>query len=355
MARAGYAESDERSDSAGALPKGFDRRSLRRRAIQALLAFVAIFAIALLAPGLGQVRDLLGRAEPPWLLLGLALEGLSFASYVVMFRPIFCRGMKWRRSWQIGGSELAMGSLVPASGAGGLALGAWILHGAGMEARRIARRSVAFLLIKSSVNFVAVVVVGTAMALGVGPHQSVWLTAVPAAAAGVFLVLVFSLARLTPGEPTRVESGPRRWWAETRAALVTGTEEAILILRGRDLAVIGGAIGYWIFDNAVLWATFKAFGLSPPITIVLIGYLIGQLGGLLPIPGGIGGIDGGLIGTLIVYGVDAAGAAAAVLAYRVILFWLPLIVGGIAFADLRRDMPREGELASCAPAYRDSG
>ena len=84
---------------------------------------------------------------------------------------------------------------------------------------------------------------------------------------------------------------------------------------------------------------------------MLLGYLIGQLGGLLPLPGGIGGIDGGLIGTLIVYGVPAAGTAAAVLAYRVILFWLPLVVGAIAFADLRRNMPGDQELASCAPAY----
>ena len=89
--------------------------------------------------------------------------------------------------------------------------------------------------------------------------------------------------------------------------------------------MIAGSIGYWLFDNAVLWATFHAFGLSPAITIVLMGYLIGQLGGLLPIPGGIGGIDLGLIGTLIVYGAPAAGTAAAVLAYRVILFWLPLV------------------------------
>jgi uncharacterized membrane protein YbhN (UPF0104 family) len=81
-----------------------------------------------------------------------------------------------------------------------------------------------------------------------------------------------------------------------------------------------------------------------------MGYLIGQLGGLLPIPGGIGGIGGGLIGTLIVYGTAAARTAAAGLAYRVILFWLPLAVGGIAFAALRRDMPSGGELGTCAPA-----
>ena len=38
------------------------------------------------------------------------------------------------------------------------------------------------------------------------------------------------------------------------------------------------------------------------------------------------------------------------LAYRLILFWLPLIVGGIAFAALRRDMPSPWELASCSHA-----
>jgi uncharacterized protein (TIRG00374 family) len=79
-----------------------------------------------------------------------------------------------------------------------------------------------------------------------------------------------------------------------------------------------------------------AVGADVPLSVILLGYLIGQLGGLLPLPGGFGGIDGGLIGTLIVFGAPAATTAAAVLAYRVILFWLPLVVGGAAFWSLRR-------------------
>ena len=90
----------------------------------------------------------------------------------------------------------------------------------------------------------------------------------------------------------------------------------------------------------MLWATFHAFGSAPAITVILMGYLIGQLGGLLPLPGGLGGIDGGLLGTLVVYGTPAATTAAAILAYRVILFWLPLIVGAFAFASLRRGLNR---------------
>lgn len=325
---------------------------MHRRALQAIAALGVLVAIFLLAPGLGEVRDRLADASPGWLVLATLLEGLSFASYVVMFGPIFCTGLSWRRSWQIGGSELAMGSLVPASGAGGLALGAWVLHRGGMDGQRIARRSVAFFLIKSGVNFLAVAVLGTALAVGLlGPELSLWLTAFPAAVAALTLAAVATIPRLGPGRPLGPEASRlRRGLNATRRAVIDGTAEAMQILRSGNRRVLAGSVGYWAFDNAVLWASFHAFGLSPPLTVVLMGYLIGQLGGLLPIPGGIGGIDGGLIATLIVYGTPAAGTAAAVLGYRVILFWLPLIAGAIAFAALRRHMPSGGELAACAPA-----
>jgi uncharacterized protein (TIRG00374 family) len=185
----------------------------------------------------------------------------------------------------------------------------------------------------------------------VGPDLSLWLTAFPAGMAALAIGCVIALPRLRPGSPLAPDASRlRRAVAATRRAVIDGTAEALRIVRSGNRRVLAGSVGYWAFDNAVLWATLHAFGLSPALTIVLMGYLIGQLGGLLPIPGGIGGIDGGLIGTLIVYGVPAAGTAAAVLAYRVILFWLPLILGGIAFAMLRRDMPDSYEFSSCAPA-----
>lgn len=334
------------------LPQEFQSRNLEKRALQALVALGILVGVFLLAPGLGEVRDLLVKAKPGWLVLAVALEGLSFLSYLVMFGPIFCTGLTWNRSWQIGGSELAMGSLVPASGAGGLALGAWVLHRGGMDGERIARRSVAFFLVKSGVNFAAVALLGFALAVGLlGPDLSLWLTALPAALATLSIGVVAVLPRLGPGErPGLAASRARRWISASRRALIDGTAEAGKILHRRHPAVIAGAIGYWLFDNLVLWATYHAFGVSPPLTVILMGYLIGQLGGALPLPGGIGGIDLGLIGTLIVYGAPAAATAAAVLAYRIILFWLPLIVGGIAFWILRRDMPHGDEFDACAPA-----
>jgi uncharacterized membrane protein YbhN (UPF0104 family) len=248
--------------------------------------------------------------------------------------------MPWRTSWEIGLAELGAGSIVPASGAGGLALGAWILRQGGMPAEQIASRSVAFFLIKSSVNFIAVAVLGTVMALGLaGPDLSPWLTAVPAAGALLVIAAVLVIPRLGVGGPVPAGAGrTRRAMGHARKALVRGAADGVQIVRSRNVLVIAGSLGYWAWDNAALWAAFHALGFSPPITVVLLGYLIGQLGGLLPLPGGLGGIDGGLIGTLIVYGTPAAATAGAVLIYRVVLFWLPLLLGAVAFVFLRRGL-----------------
>jgi uncharacterized membrane protein YbhN (UPF0104 family) len=319
------------------MPDEFEPSRLARRTLQIVALFVVVGLVLLLAPGLDEVRDLLTDAQPEWLALAVALEALSCAFYVLMFRPVFCDSMPWRTSWEIGLSELAAGSIVPASGAGGLALGAWILRQGGMPTQRIASRSVAFFLLKSSVNFIAVAVLGAVMAVGLfGPDLSPWLTAAPAVGAVLVLAAVLMVPRLGVGQPASDAGRVRSAMGSSRRALVGGTGEALQIVRSGNLLVIAGSLGYWAWDNAVLWATFHAFGFSPAITVILMGYLIGQLGGLLPLPGGLGGIDGGLIGTLIVYGTPAAAAAAAVIVYRVILFWLPLLVGAVAFGSLRR-------------------
>jgi uncharacterized membrane protein YbhN (UPF0104 family) len=322
------------------MPVEFQPARLRRRIAIVLGALGILVLIALLAPGLGQVRDALADASAGWILVAIALEVASCLSYVLIFRPVFCNQMPWRRSLQIGLAEVATGSIIPASGAGGLALGAWVLHRGGMPSDRIARRSVAFFLIKSSINFIAVAVIGAVWALGlIGPDISLLGTALPAAAAVISIAAVVLVARLGPGTPPGPDAGKtRRALSATRRSLIGGTGEALELFRSRDLTLLGGAIGYWAFDNAALLAAYAAIGHTPALSIVLMGYLIGQLGGLLPLPGGVGGIDGGLIGVLVLYGAAVAPTVAAVLAYRLILFWVPLVVGAPAFVTLWRRM-----------------
>jgi uncharacterized protein (TIRG00374 family) len=164
-------------------------------------------------------------------------------------------------------------------------------------------------------------------------------TALPAAAAVLVIALVLLVPRLGPGTPPGPDAGKtRRAISATRRSLISGTGEAVELVRSRDLTLLAGAVGYWAFDNAALLATYEAVGHTPPLSIVLMGYLIGQLGGLLPLPGGVGGIDGGLIGVLVLYGAAVAPTVAAVLAYRLILFWVPLIIGAPAFLTLWRRM-----------------
>ena len=332
------------------LPDEVDSRRLVRRALQVILLLGVLVLVAFLAPGLGEVRDRLKDASPGWLVLAVVLEVLSALSYVLMFKPVFCSLMRWRSAAEVGLSEVGMGSIIPASGAGGIALGAWVLSRAGMAPATIARRSVAFLLLKSSVNFAAVTVVGLLVYAGIlGPPQSVWLTLVPAVLSALAIGVVVLIGRLPAGPaPSEARGRLRRLWAHSRAALVTGVAEAGMLLRRHDPVLVLGIVGYWAWDNLTLWATFHAVGYSPGASVILLAYLIGQLGGLLPIPGGIGGIDGGLIGTFVVFGVPASAATAAVLAYRLILFWIPLVLGAVAFVSLQRSMARPAGFIPCA-------
>ena len=336
-----------------AMPGVLDTRRLRRRLVWVIAVLAVLGLVTWLAPGLGEVRDHLADAQPGWLAVAVALEILSCLAYVLMFKPIFCTRMTWRTSYELGMSELAVGSLVPASGAAGLAFGAWALRKGGMPGEEIARRTVAFFVLKSAANFVAVAVLGIVMWAGVGPSVSPLLTLLPAGLAVLTIAAVASApalaARRRAGGDAVERGRVRRWLAAAVSALDEGVREAGRVLRRGDWQVIAGSLGYWAFDNAVLWACFRAFGESPALTLVLMGYLIGQLGGLLPIPGGIGGIDGGLIGALVVFGLPAAAAAAAVLAYRVILFWVPLLLGGAAFAGLRKGLNNPDRPDLCDP------
>jgi hypothetical protein len=81
-----------------------------------------------------------------------------------------------------------------------------------------------------------------------------------------------------------------------------------------------------------------------------MAYLIGQLGNWLPVPGGIGGVELGLVGALILYGLPALTATAAVLLYRVIELWIPAVLGIAAFVQLRLLLRRETEaIKLCKP------
>jgi uncharacterized protein (TIRG00374 family) len=344
------------SDLAG--PEQLSRRKVRSRLLFVLaLVLVVVVAVTLL-PGLGTLRSRLSHAKPEWLLLGVGLKLLSGVGYVAVFRMIFCRRMSWRVSYQIGMSELGANALFPTGGAGGLALGAWALKRGGMQGEEIARRTVAFFLLTSVPNVLGVIILGLCLATGlIGGEGNLLLTALPAAIAATAVLLVLQAGRIARRWSARLERRGERELSKRKlvlmkglTALGDGVQEAVALLREGNVVLILGLIAYLAFDVMIVWATFRSFGPAPPLALLWIAYLIGELGGLIPVPGGIGGVDAGLVGTLALYNVSLASAAGAVLAYRAIALWVPAVVGGGAFVFLRRTLRDEAEkIAVCVP------
>jgi uncharacterized protein (TIRG00374 family) len=321
-----------------------------------------------LVPKIGELGHTFSRVKdgsPGWLLAAVGLEVLSFVGYVLLFRAVFVRTesrIDWRESYQITMAGLAATRLLAAGGAGGVALTAWALKRSGMNGRTVTQRMTAFLVILYGVYMAALLVDGVGLATGLfGVHASASLTIAPAAFGGIVIVSALAMSRLRPVSvaPTAAgdEQGFRRRVRRVTLSIAAGVRGALDLLRRREPGLIG-AFAWWGFDIAVLWASFHAFGVAPPVAVIVMGYFVGTLANTLPLPGGVGGVDGGMIGAFLAFGVDPAVAVLAVLTYRAIAFWLPTAPGLIAYFQLRRTVgdwkaedaePDDAEVAAPVP------
>jgi uncharacterized protein (TIRG00374 family) len=332
-----------------AMPDEFHPRHLAVRVAE-IAAIIALVVIAIGAlPGLDEVRARLADADPVWI-VGLALAELgSCAGYLLVFRSTFCSQMPWGLSYDIAMAELAANSLLPAGGAGGLALGAWALRQAGMPTGHIARRTVAFFVVTSAANFIFVVLVGLGVYVGILPGGGSWLlTLVPALITALGILLAGFSPRLLRAIGARGASSDddgwrgraghdlRRWLT----AVADGVDQAIALLRSHSFGVSAGSFAYMAFDIAALGFGFAAVGHVPALGTLVLAYLIGQLGNLVPLPGGIGATEGALVGVFALYGVNLTQATAAVLAYRLVQLAVPALLGAPAFVALRRKLSR---------------
>jgi uncharacterized membrane protein YbhN (UPF0104 family) len=323
----------------------------RRKVVFALLfitaALVGLYFLVPKLTGLNQTWGQLSHGNPLWLAVGAGLELLSILGYAVLFRTVFARGMSrlsWRASIEIPLAGIAAIRLLAAAGAGGVAVTVWALRRAGMAPRVIACRIAAMYAIQYSLYLFALVVCGLGLWSGAFPGGgSTALTLIPALLSAGVLILGAAMG-LVPGDfERRLEhlskrSGPvgrlAARGATVPATLGSGVRTALELIRQRRLGLLGAA-AYWAFDIAVLGATFRAFGTTVPVAVLVMGYFLGTLGSLLPLPGGIGGVEGGMIGAFAAFGVPAGKAVIAVLAYRAISFWLPTLPGVGGYVSLR--------------------
>jgi putative heme transporter len=338
-----------------------DRRKLATGAVLVVLIVVAIYVLLPNLIGAEEAVDKLDDGVWYWIVAAVGFNVLAFVAYVALFRGVLGgthddelhRRLDATASYQITMAGLAATRIFSAGGIGGLVLTYWALRKAGMPRRRSACRMVAFLVLTYSVYLLALIVFGILLRTHVLPGPApVGGTIVPAAiAAGV--MGVFLLIALIPQDFERriqqFAGGYRRVrylqrLAKGPATLATGTRTALAYLRNprRGALAVGGAVGFWAANIAVLWASFEAFGGDVPFGVLVQGFFVGMAANLIPSPaGGVGSVDAGMIFAFdVLFGVPSGVVFPAVLTYRVIAFWLPIPPGVVAFFQLRGTVAR---------------
>ena len=303
------------------------------------MGLLVALGIALLAavPGLRGVLREMREIGLGWVALAVALEIASSVSFVVVFRLFFDR-LEPRDARALAWTTQGSGALLPGGGAGGLAIGGWLTHMTGVPVSWIARRSAALFLVGGAMSSAALVGAGVALIAGVpGPHDLLIVVLPTAVAAGGTLAIASlpAILRSWGHEP--------RWLAPIAASVREG--EQITFRRHPSWRLLG-AVGYLAFDIAVLWVLLRADGSAPSIAVVTLAYSVGYAANWIPIPGGIGVLDAGITGALVLYGVSPVHAAAAVIVYHAIAFWIPGLGGVFAYLRLRPRLLSAGAEAS---------
>jgi uncharacterized membrane protein YbhN (UPF0104 family) len=314
------------------------RRRLRSGLVSAGVLCVLLGGLVLAIPGLGAVGHRVAHAHWGWVVVGTGLELASCAGYVLAFQGIF-REVPARFGALVATAEQAFGAVVPVGGAGGIAAGGWLLSRAGMPMRVIAERSAVLFLLTSATNVVALVLAGAGLAIGLfaGPNDLA-LSALPAGVGVAVLALFLALARGASGPSGDGTSLRSRALRAAAAASVT-TLRAIR-RPGWRLAV--GALAFLLCDIAVLWVAIHALGYDVPVAPLLLAYLIGYLANAIPIPGGVGVLDGGLVCALLLYQVPAPAAVGGVLLYHAVALWIPALSGTAGFIAAQRQINSDG-------------
>jgi uncharacterized membrane protein YbhN (UPF0104 family) len=302
------------------------------------------YLVVRLLPGLGSALRSLEEVRWEWLVVGFALEFLSELGFVAAWRAIVDPddvlgrdGRGERTATRLAWVQLGGGMLVPGGALSSVGVGALLLHRLGMPNKVIAERQFNLQFLNTGIDALALVVFGLGLAIGLFPgDRNYLLTLLPALVAALAITAALVIAAHGADHAARLQSNHPKV-ATSITALADAVEDTKRLLTHRTgLRSVVGAIAYLGFDVLLLWSAFLAIGThpAPSFAVVLLAYIIGALGGSLPLPAGAGAI-GGMVGMLILYGVARGPAVAAVVLYQAIGLLVPLVGGGIAYLFLR--------------------
>ncbi|HUI04805.1 MAG TPA: YbhN family protein [Acidimicrobiales bacterium] len=326
------------------------RRRVRSQVKWGIYA-IALFVILnyLVLPQLAGARKsevLLGKINIAYVIAGVVLEAGSLVAYSRLTHTVLRQeGPGPWRLFRINFSSLAVSHIMPGGTAPGTAVAYRLLTQSGVPGTdagfALAMQGVGSALVLNSILWLALLV--SVFVHGYNPLYAV------AAGAGVVLMGTFAavVVALTRGRNRSVEV-IRRWSGHIPfldGDKVANQVRRIAVRLGRFLAerqlltrAVGWAAVFWLLDAASLFVFIAALGkLVSPIDL-LVAYGLANVLAVIPVtPSGLGVIEGVLIPTLTGFGVSKPAATLGVLGWRLVNFWLPIPVGGIAYLSLRFD------------------
>jgi uncharacterized membrane protein YbhN (UPF0104 family) len=306
-------------------------QSRKRPALGArVLATVLVSALSVavlfwVAPPAHVLRSI-GGMDPGWLLVAVALELGSCLSYVLIFRRFFPEPPR-PVGRQVAWIAMGAGAVLPGGNFSSAATTGWLLRHHGLGPRRLLERCGALLCFLTLFGFFINGLAAALLLLGLGhgPHD-------PEHAGIPILVSVFVIGVALIAMITARRRGARApASARSVAASLEGAWTSLSHPHWRNL----GAAGFLWLDMAALWAACRATGHPLGVLALAVAYFIGYLATMIPIPAGLGVLDSGLAGALVLYGYSPAAAVSAVLIYHAISVWVPGLGGLIAWLPAR--------------------
>jgi uncharacterized membrane protein YbhN (UPF0104 family) len=304
-------------------------RATRRGILTVALAIASVALLLWVAPP-GQVLRTIGDMSPAWLIAAAGLELGSCLSYVIVFRRFFPeppRAVSRKVAW----IAMGAGAVLPGGNFSSAAATGWLLRHHGIGPRRLVERCGALLAFLILFGFFVNGVAGAFLlaGLGHGPHDLEH-SGIPIVVS--LVVLGAAVAAMLIGRRSQ------------RAGLAAARSLATSLQRAWESVSrphwrIAGAAGFLWLDMAALWAACRATGHPLGVLALAVAYFIGYLATMIPVPAGLGVLDSGLAGALVLYGFSPAASVGAVLVYHAISIWVPGLGGLIAWLTTRRRRP----------------
>ena len=341
-----------------------------KRARTALLVVISGISLYVFLPSLLAVASS-WRAlrHVNWLFAALAL--VSEAASFVCLWELDRVALRTRAWFPVAAAQLSgnvAGRLLPGGGATATAFSVSMLRRAGIDTGEATAAFGTSTLLQIATTL-ALPMLAVPAILGGAPVNHDLATAAYLGVAVLAALLAAGAAAFLFDEPLELAGRAVQWLLNRtlrRRRPVSGLPQEFIADRDFIRSTVGdrwraaalAAAGNTGFDYLALLCALRAVGAAPRPSLVVLAYAAAELLALIPLtPGGLGFVEAGLVGTLTLAGVPAHDALTATLLYRLVAYWLPLPVGGIAYVlfRLRYEGLRNSRMRSAASPIPDGG